>query len=462
MAPHGGRRRFPFAHARNAPEVDLLVDALLNAPVLVRVLGALAAILVLSRFTHHLVVAVGLATVLLAAWSGHSAPAAFGIAWERVSSPGNLLLLLIVFQVIWLSSQMSATNVMRDLVAAVRARVSRRTSMAVLPAVIGLLPMPGGALFSAPMVDSVDTDSSVSPALKAQTNHWFRHVWEYWWPLYPGVLLAMDISRMEVWQFMLLQFPLTLGAIASGYLFLLRRIHTGPSDGASKEERTARPALLPLLMPIIVVVVVYALVRVGHRGVQAWRPGVPPLNKYVPMVVGLFAAMVVLQVERPLRWADWRKLLFSRRAVVMALIVVAVRIYSAFIEADLPSGTPLVDQMRTELSAWGIPLMGIVIVLPLVSGLATGLAIGFVGASFPIVINLLADAPPGTLYATVVLAYGFGYMGMLVSPVHVCLVVTSQHFRTELLRNVAGLAKPAAFVLAWVMAWHWLVGWLIG
>jgi hypothetical protein len=47
-----------------------------------------------------------------------------------------------------------------------------------------------------------------------------------------------------------------------------------------------------------------------------------------------------------------------------------------------------------------------------------------------------------------VLAYGFGYMGMLLSPVHVCLIVTSAHFHTSVLRNVAGLLAPAAVMLA--------------
>src|SRR5574337_341797 len=68
----------------------------------------------------------------------------------------------------------SVVNVARD----------RRIAMAVLPAVIGLLPSAGGAAFSAPMVQEAATDAGIRPERKAFINYWFRHIWEYCSPLY--------------------------------------------------------------------------------------------------------------------------------------------------------------------------------------------------------------------------------------------------------------------------------------
>jgi len=181
------------------------------------------------------------------------------------------------------------------------------------------------------------------------------------------------------------------------------------------------------------------------------------------MAVGLVAAMLVLQRERPLGRIGWREILLSNRALNMAAIVATVSVYGAFIEARLPGGGSLVAQMRADMADWGIPFIAIVMLLPLVSGLATGLAIGFVGASFPIVISLLGDAPPmGVLLSTTVLAYGFGFAGMLLSPVHVCLIVGSEYFKTRVLANAAGLLKPIAIVLAASLAYHLLLSWLAG
>ena len=429
-----------------------MFHVLLGAPVIVKVLGSLTFILVLSRFLKELTVSVVAGTLLLAWWCGQSPGATARIVWLGLSSTDTLLLVAVVFQVIWLSSQMAATGVMEDLVRGVSARVSPRAAMAVLPAVIGLLPMPGGALFSAPLVDSVDAAGEVPTALKAQTNHWFRHVWEYWWPLYPGVLLAMQLTRLEVWQFALLQAPLTIGAVAAGWWFLLRRIHM-PSAAPKGEWRG--PSLVRLMMPIIVVVVVYGVVRGGYAALGGAVKGLPEMNRYVPMVVGLCGSILVLQFYRPLRLNQWQEILLSGRAAKLVIIVLAVLAYGAFIEAKLPNGALLVDQMRAEMADWGIPLTGIVMVLPLVSGLAMGLSVGFVGASFPIVISLLGANPPAhVFFPTVELAFAFGYMGMLLSPVHVCLIVTSQHFETYLLHNVAALLKPAAVTLAWALVLH--------
>jgi hypothetical protein len=436
-----------------------MVEAILGVPVIVKVLGALAAILVANRFVKNLVVSVGIGALTLGLWSGHSASGMLAVAWHGMSSTGNLLLLLVVFQVISLSSQMSETGVMDELVAAVRALVSQRAAMAALPAVIGLLPMPGGALFSAPLVDSCDVERGVAPALKAQTNHWFRHVWEYWWPLYPGVLLAMKLTRLEVWQFMMMGVPLSICAIAAGYVFLLRRIRPEAGDAASE-----RPAgswtrgvrrLASLVLPIALVIGCYAAVRLLYAGVRYVRPQAPEMNSFVPMIVGLCVAMAVLQWQRPLGAARWAGILVSSRAWSMVAIVVMVLIYGAFVEARLPGGEPLVKLMHKEMAQWGIPLTAIIVLLPLVSGLSMGLSAGFVGASFPIVMSLVGDQPSlRTLLSTTVLAYGFGYMGMLLSPVHVCLIVTSEHFHIGVLRNVAGLLKPAAVMLVITVLVH--------
>ena len=433
-------------------------DVILSAPVLAKVLGALMLILVVNRLCGRLIVSVAVGALVLGVWSGHSPATMARVAWGRVWSLDSTLLLIVIFQVIALSSQMSATGVMGDLLTAVRGLVSRRAAMAVLPAMIGLLPMPGGALFSAPLVESCDSDGSLPARLKSQANHWFRHIWEYWWPLYPGVLLAMKITRLEVWQFMLMGIPLSVCAAAAGWVFVLRRI---PPDGGPPRDRNAATArrVLVLLLPILVVIGSYAAIRLSHVALSRAWAGAPGMNRYVPMLVGLCAAMLVLQLQRPVGRGRWRRVLLSPQAGKMVALVAMVLVYGAFIEAELPDGRPLVAHMHAEMEQWGIPVLAIVMLLPLVSGLATGLSVGFVGASFPIVMSLIGTDPDTNVrMATTVLAYGFGYVGQLLSPVHVCLIVTSEYFKTEVLGNALSLLKPVAVVLAGALLMHFLFG----
>jgi hypothetical protein len=49
--------------------------------------------------------------------------------------------------------------------------------------------------------------------------------------------------------------------------------------------------------------------------------------------------------------------------------------------------------------------------------------------------------------AATTFAYGCGYFGMIMSPVHICLVVTNEYFKTGLLSSYQRIFAPALTVL---------------
>lgn len=427
------------------------MDWFFDIPATFKILGSLGALLALNAWGRHLSVSLLAGTGLLALWCGHSPAAIARISWSRAASVDHLLLLAVTFQVIWLSSQMAAAGVMNDLVAAVRSKLPRRAAIAVLPAMIGLLPMPGGALFSAPLVEDCDEEKNLSGLLKTRINYWFRHIWEYWWPLYPGVLLALAVTGLDVWEIVLIQLPVTLVSIAAGTGFLLRKVpHL--EEKPSGERAAPNASLLELTSPIITVIATYTLVR-------ATFPALAQFNRYIPMILGLLTAALVQQALRPLGRDRWKTVLLSRKTFILVILVTLVRVYGAFIEAPLGGGGTPVEQMNADLTSWGIPTAAVAALLPFIAGMATGLAIGFVGAAFPIVISLLGTDPsPAQLYPAVILGYAFGHMGMMLSPVHICLVVTNEHFRTNLVCSMGGLIKPALAVLGGAVLLAWAVG----
>jgi len=167
------------------------------------------------------------------------------------------------------------------------------------------------------------------------------------------------------------------------------------------------------------------------------------------MVVGILAAQLYLQRRRPLDRGSWRKILLSRATVNLAFLVLIVTIYGAFVEARLPDGSFLMEQVRRELVDLGIPVLLVIMCVPFVAGLTTGIAVGMVGAAFPVVMGLMGESPArAELLSTTLLAYALGYMGMILSPVHVCLIVSNKHFETNLAESLIRLLKPAAMVIA--------------
>ena len=105
-------------------------------------------------------------------------------------------------------------------------------------------------------------------------------------------------------------------------------------------------------------------------------------------------------------------------------------------------------QIREELIAYKIPISLAIMIIPFISGLITGLALGFVGTSFPLIIPLIQTNDLLHFLSFAGLAYTFGYMGMMLSPVHLCFLVSKDYYKASLLRSYQQLFPPVMAVIA--------------
>jgi hypothetical protein len=132
-------------------------------------------------------------------------------------------------------------------------------------------------------------------------------------------------------------------------------------------------------------------------------------------------------------------------------LVLGIQMFSTILKCPLDGnpGHTLVFQMQNEFMRLGIPIILVMAAIPFISGAVTGVAFGFVGASFPIVFALLGHAPAfHVVVATTTFAYGCGYFGMILSPMHVCLVVTNEYFKIKLYSTYKYILLPAIIVFA--------------
>ena len=89
----------------------------------------------------------------------------------------------------------------------------------------------------------------------------------------------------------------------------------------------------------------------------------------------------------------------------------------------------------------------IIIIMPFLSGIITGIALGFVGASFPLIIPMFQTPDLIEYLSSAMLAYTFGYIGMMLSPVHLCLIVTKDYYKASLFKSYRVIIKPAITVM---------------
>jgi len=427
-------------------------------PAVVKILIVFAALLAAARLRCPLGVALVFGGLGLNLWAGRGWTVALAELGRAALAAELWLLLAITILIIEIARFMTEPSNADEIVNAIRrwgGRHGRAASLMALPAVIGLVPMPAGALFSAPFVEQAG-GADGDPVWKAAINYWFRHVWEYWWPVYPGVIITMALFEMEAWRFIAGQFPFTLAAVGAGFFFLVRPHVHGLSSREGSGDPVGRRAaflFLPLVMAVTSVLVLPPLMR--HAGLA---PSVQ-VRKLLAMLIGLCAALPAILLDgrrrrRAGQTAAGRMFSTLRKpkSVGVLTALAGVLVFKSMLTA---SG--LLPEAGRDIVAAGLPLAVAVAALPFLAGFVTGIALGFAGLAFPLVVGLMTAEGSGlTPLATLSLAFGFGYMGMMLSPVHLCLLVTREYFGASLPAVYRRILPCAAVILVLSLALHGL------
>ncbi len=411
-------------------------------PALFKIFIVFGLILALNRLRLHLSLALLAGSLVLGLWMGLG-PLGWALsAFKSLTSMQTISLFLIVGLIMVMSRIMEESGHMARLVSSF-ARLSRdpRIVGSVMTALIGLLPMPGGALFSAPMVQASLSSASATNEQKAALNYWFRHIWEYWWPLYPGVILAVALLEVDTWHFMLFMAPMTLVSIGAGIFFILRPMG---KTGAERKEVVSWDGVrrfIKEMMPVLIVIIFMAVLTglVGILEFMGIKIKLPPILLILP---GLLASIAWVCYVNHTSFSQIRSASISGSNFIMLFLIIAVMIFKGVME-----DSAAVVHIRDELMTYRIPVILLILMMPFLSGFILGIAVGFVGASFPLIIPLIQSPDLGNYLLYAGFAYTFGYIGMMLSPVHICLLVTRDYFRAGLLDSYRYIVKTGLTVL---------------
>jgi len=409
----------------------------MEIPALIKVLGVFALILFLNRLRLALSLSLFLGSLALGWGMAMDLEGLWRSVLRSLTQVQTISLFLIVGSILIISRLMQESGHLNRIVAGFsRLSGDERSAGLVLPALIGLLPMPGGALFSAPMVESTFRRHGLSGEEQTAVNYWFRHIWEYWWPLYPAVVLAVALLQVKTWQFILVMAPMTAVMILAGIIFILKPI---PSKAQARERTISRADLMGFLweiMPILIVVLVIILLE-GSAGLLkplGIASGLPPALSILP---GLWVSLLWVRRVNRIPFHRVREAVWNRGILSILLLVAAIMIFQGIMK-----DSRAVSEIRSELLASRIPILLVVVLMPFLSGLITGIGIGFVGTAFPLIIPLFPAGSTWDFLSYAALAYVLGFTGMMLSPVHLCFLVTKDYFRAGLLASYRRFYKP--------------------
>jgi len=341
---------------------------------------------------------------------------------QSIVYPKTLSLSLIVALILVLSNSMELSGQMHRLLDNFKGLITNiRINLIVFPALIGLLPMPGGAVFSAPMVKELGAKTELSGDQLSFINYWFRHIWEYCWPLYPGVLLATILADLNILIFVLFMCPMTILAVYFGYR-PLRSLKKDQNNFAGNPDHPAVWPFIREMMPILLVIIPGLVMGILFS--YAWPQ--LAIAKELGLILALFMAIGWVWYKNAFTGGQIWKMLIDPHILSMMYIVASILIFKGILE-----DSHAVEAVSKELIHLQVPLMLIAVILPFLVALITGITIAFVGVTFPILIPLIHSlGETGFMLPYVMLAMVCGFSGVLLSPLHLCMILSNEYFKT--------------------------------
>ena len=320
--------------------------------------------------------------------------------WLTVRLVGIVVLILLLGEILRRTARLDGM-----LHALQRLVPDTRIVFAVVPALIGLLPMVGGAVFSAPMVDRIGDQLGASRDRKTFVNYWFRHVWEYVFPLYPSFLLGTALLGITVRQASALMWPVTVVSVVGGVLFGLlglsrtRDAETGESTAAGLRE---------LAFSVWPIALVLALSLVAG----------------LDLIVSLALTIALLALVNRIGLDQFWDILRHHIRWDTVIVIIGAMVFRRVLEET--GGVAAASQALLQMR---VPTVVAVFAVPFAAGLLSGLGTASFAIGFPIVLPLIGNSPvePGMA----VWAWTAGFLGVMMSPVHLCLALTRVYFQSD-------------------------------
>ncbi|AEA46080.1 DUF401 family protein [Archaeoglobus veneficus] len=348
----------------------------------------------------------------------------FEVVIRSSTSPSTLRLLILVTAAFTLGYSMEYLKLLENLQHVVE-RMTGKFSVAVLPLIVGLLPMPGGALISAVMIRDLVKKYGITVEEATYINYWFRHVWVTVWPLYPNLIIASAVVETSVLKLVLATYPIGLAAF---FFALLSARNLGFKWNFSLKDFFA---LIASAYPILLV----ALLAIALR---------------IDMLVTLLLSLAILYIHKRVKPRDIVSILRRTVDVKIILLIFAVMAYK-----DLIVYTNSAEVFFSHLRELNFPPSIAVFAVSFLVGFATGIELSYSSVALPLLVAF-TGVGDGLIAKNLMLAIAGGFLGVMVSPMHLCFALTCEYFRADV-EGVYRLLIPSVIGVAVIVAAFFLL-----
>jgi uncharacterized protein len=324
-----------------------------------------------------------------------------------VSDKQTWQLLIIVPCTMALSSIMEQKGLLTRLAASLE-NIGPRLAIHLLPAIIGLVPMPAGALVAATAVKGLAEKLKLSPAQITFINYWFRHIWEFSMPIYPTIIVTSTVLGIPISTVVKTLLPMTGVAIILGAAVSYQIMRKTPHIVKETRDSTKNiifsfiKAAWPILLLIILIFI----------RVEAW--------------ISFSVTLILVIIQQRLKWTQIKIATKYAFNPMIILLLLSVMLFQMTVKTSNAAGG-----LIANMQSIGLPPLLMLVGLPLLIGLAIGYGSAISGIALPLLLPYIIN-DSGIHTSSLLVACVSGMVGQMLSPAHLCFCLSAEYFKTTL------------------------------
>ncbi len=340
------------------------------------------------------------------------------LIYETTTDILTISVVLATFGIMLLSQLYNETGVINRLSKSLSELIKNpKVVISVLPAIIGFLPVAGGALMSAPLVDSEAEKLKLEPEKKTYVNLWFRHAILPVYPLNQSLVIAAALTGTTIVSIILRQIPLVIVMIIIGYFMSLRKVFSPKNEEHLKAKGSTNSALKsflvtfsPILTSLIVAVVLSSV------GFGLTKQG---FDVFIAVLTGI---IVLVAISKP------SVRVFVKPFKDWGIYSVTLAAYGAFLLRHAMMASGISEIFQAYVANGSVDMILLLTIMPSIWGFLTGSFSGAVALSISILSGIMNSYTVGMA----ALIYISCYLGYLIAPIHLCLTFTAEYFKCSL------------------------------
>lgn len=378
---------------------------------IIAVVVAFSFIPVLLKLRFKLSYALLTSTAIMAALSGLKFAVLMQAVMSIVTLPDSLNTLLTIMMVIILGELMKHYGIINEIINTMSFIIrDRRKILAITPALMGVLIMPGGALLSAPFVYELGNEMNLKPPRSAAVNLVFRHLAMFIFPYSSSILVVQAaMPELNISKLVLLNMAFVIAIIVLGNLFFLRDIEATKSPPPKNLKRNILKLII-YTSPIYVCIIINLITG-------------------LPFYITLFGSVFTVYLLGYKK--DFLNVIFGtfNKGNFMTLLTVSSILIMKEIVLSMDG---LFSILQNVIGASQNNILSIMLFF-LASSFVLGYITGLNNTPLAIMLPFISEfnISGGLVYVIAYFVFGVSFLGYYFSPLHLCQAFTVEHMKVS-------------------------------